>query len=111
MVINILFICVSELKNTIESQVNELKSQIESKCVMQWAGKGPLPYSRRRYGRVNMFIIIINLNTWCSCAKVIVTTMFHNPDTITPPPPTHSDKKKNTKVSFGNRIKRAQTFL
>ncbi|KYB25170.1 Complexin-like Protein [Tribolium castaneum] len=25
----------SELKNTIETQVNELKSQIESKCVMQ----------------------------------------------------------------------------
>lgn len=24
-----------ELKNTIETQVNELKSQIESKCVMQ----------------------------------------------------------------------------
>lgn len=28
--------CISELKNTIETQVNELKSQIESKCVMQW---------------------------------------------------------------------------
>lgn len=34
------FVCIdfcafSELKNTIETQVNELKSQIESKCVMQ----------------------------------------------------------------------------
>lgn len=27
----------TKLKNTIETQVNELKSQIESKCVMQWA--------------------------------------------------------------------------
>lgn len=30
------FLFISELKNTIETQVNELKSQIESKCVMQW---------------------------------------------------------------------------
>jgi len=26
----------TELKNTIETQVNELKSQIESKCSLQW---------------------------------------------------------------------------
>lgn len=29
-------IFISELKNSIETQVNELKTQIESKCVMQW---------------------------------------------------------------------------
>lgn len=27
---------IPELKNSIETQVNELKTQIESKCVMQW---------------------------------------------------------------------------
>ena len=27
---------VSELKNSIETQVSELKSTIESKCVLQW---------------------------------------------------------------------------
>ena len=31
-----LFLPFTELKNSIETQVNEIKTQIESKCVMQW---------------------------------------------------------------------------
>lgn len=87
----------TKLKNTIETQVNELKSQIESKCVMQWVRGGGGAAAGRRNQHVYHYI---NLNTWCSCVKVIVT-MPHNPYTPSPLTPRRITQTLRSKtVSF-----------